>query len=166
MLREDSGRRTAVALVACTSAAALFAPAAGAVDVYAYANGCYALRDATANRFVVRDSLGYTTSATTAAAATPFRLKATALGRYLLFGPDGRMPAAAPLNTVTSTTTPGTAGRLERRRTPAATLRLTSVSTGKQLGVGTLGRLNQVASAAGRWTLVARQGARSSPRSR
>jgi len=155
-------RRTAVALVACASAAALFAPAASAVDVYAFANGCYVLRDATANQFVVRDPLGYTTSATTAAAATPFRLKATALGRYLLYGPDGRMPAATALNTVTSTTTPGKPADWSVENAGSG-LRLTSVSTGKQLGVGTLGRLNQVSSAAGRFALVAAQGCAAFP---
>ena len=155
-------RRTAVALVACASAAALFAPAASAVDVHAFANGCYVLRDATANKFVVRDSLGYTTSATTAAAATPFRLKATALGRYLLYGPDGRMLATAALNTVTSTTTPGKPADWSVENAGSG-LRLTSVSTGKQLGVGTLGRLNQVSSAAGRWTFVAAPGCAAFP---
>ncbi len=66
--------RAAVALVACASVGALFAPAAGAVDVYAFANGCYALRDANTDRYVVRDGSAYAATAPTAAAATPFRL--------------------------------------------------------------------------------------------
>ena len=75
------------------SLGALFAPTRHAADVYSYAGGCYALRDATTNRYVARDSLGYSASATSVAAATPFRMQATALGRYLLYGPDGKMPA-------------------------------------------------------------------------
>ena len=84
--------RTAIAVVACAIGAALSAPAAGAVDVYAFANGCYVLRDASSNRYVARDSLGYSTSATTPAAGTPFRLKATALGRFMFYGPTAGCP--------------------------------------------------------------------------
>ncbi len=76
-------------LVACASALALLAPGVATADVYGYANGCYTLRDTTTGRFVVRDSLGYAASATSAAAATPFRMQATALGRYLFYGPGG-----------------------------------------------------------------------------
>ena len=79
-------------------AGALFAaPTAHAADIYSYAGGCYSLRDASTNRYVVLDSLGYSASARLAA-ATPFRMQATALGRYLLYGPDGEMPAVGPLN--------------------------------------------------------------------
>ena len=80
------GRITA--LLACVVASAGAAPQASAADVYSYANGCYALRDVTTNRYVVRDSLGYSTGAATVGAATPFRMQATALGRYLLYLPD------------------------------------------------------------------------------
>ena len=46
---------SAIAVLACWGASALAAPSASAVDVYSFANGCYALRDMTTNRFVVRD---------------------------------------------------------------------------------------------------------------
>ena len=52
-------RRALLAIAACLAGAALFAPTASAVDVYSYANGCYALRDAGTGRYVARDSLGY-----------------------------------------------------------------------------------------------------------
>ncbi len=78
-----------IAILACWGASALAAPSASAVDVYSFANGCYALRDMTSNRFVVREGSHYTATATTIGAATPFRMQATALGRYLLYGPDG-----------------------------------------------------------------------------
>ena len=69
------------AILGCVLASAIAAPQASAADVYSYANGCYALRDVTTGRYVVRDSLGYTASASNAGAATPFRMQATALGR-------------------------------------------------------------------------------------
>ena len=117
-------------MLACASACALFAPAAAAADIYSYANGCYALRDANTNRFVVRDALGYAATAPTAAAATPFRMQATALGRYLLYGPDGRMPSARRRSTRSrDTTTPGPAADW-RVTDGGGTLRLTNVSTG------------------------------------
>jgi microsomal dipeptidase-like Zn-dependent dipeptidase len=143
--------RTALALATCATVAAAYAPSASAVDVYAYANGCYALRDTTTNRYVVRDWLGYATSATTPAAAAPFRLKATALGRHLLYAPDGRMPAANLLDTVTPATTPGPPADW-RVTDVGGTLRLTSHSSGRQLGVGLLNRVVQTASTTPRWS--------------
>ena len=145
------------AILGCVLACAIAAPQASAADVYSYANGCYALRDVTTGRYVVRDSLGYTASASTAGAATPFRMQATALGRYLLYGPDGRMPSAEPLNLVGIRSAPGRAAdwRLEA---DAGELRLVSVSTGKQLGVGLGGRLTQVGTGPARWAFVATQG--------
>ena len=151
--------RGAVALLACAFVTSVFAaPSASGASIYSYANGCYTLRDTTTGRYVVRDALGYSASAGTAGAATPFRMQATALGRYLLYGPDGRMPSTVPLNLVGATTTPGPPAdwRLEKS---AGKLRLVSVSTGKQLGVGAIGsRLTQVGSGPGRWAFVAAQG--------
>jgi len=143
--------RVALALVACASVSALLAQPAAAVDIYGYANGCYALRDANTNRFVVRDALGYSATAPTASTATPFRMQATALGRYLLYGPGGNMPSASALDSLAATTTAG----------PAAdwsvddggdTVSLENVSTGRQLGVGLLGRLVQNGSTSPRWS--------------
>ena len=60
----------------------------------------------------------------TVAAATPFRMQATALGRYLLYGPDGRDAARRRRSTRSRpTATPGPRRRLARRPTAAATLR-------------------------------------------
>ena len=98
-----------MAVLSCVFASALAAPSASAADVYSFANGCYGLRDTTTDRYVVRDALGYSASARNAGGATPFRMQATALGRYLLYGPDRRMPSAAPLNSVGSTAAPGPA---------------------------------------------------------
>jgi microsomal dipeptidase-like Zn-dependent dipeptidase len=144
------------AVVAC--ATAFLAPAASATDVYSYANGCYSLRDATTNRVVVRDALGYSTGAT----GTPFRLQATALGRYLLYGPDGAMPSAGALGGVSATKTPGPPADWTFEAIGSA-LRVTSVSSGKQLVVNSLGRLAQGSTAAARWTLAPAQGCAAFP---
>ena len=149
--------------LACWVCVRVAAPSASAVDVYSFANGCYALRDLTTNRFVVRDGLGYSATAATVGAATPFRMQATALGRYLLYGPVGRMPSTAPLNGVGPTATPGPAADW-RLQDVAGKLRLTSVSTGKQLGVGAAGRLTQVATGPARWGFVRDDGLLQVPR--
>ena len=94
-MRRSLALRSALAMVACICATAAAAPTASAVDIYSFANGCYALKDVPAGRYVVKDATGYAASATTVAAATPFRMQATALGRYLMYGPDGRMPPPA-----------------------------------------------------------------------
>jgi microsomal dipeptidase-like Zn-dependent dipeptidase len=104
----------------------------------------------------VRDALGYAATARTTDAATPFRLQATALGRYLLYGPDGRMPSAAALDTVSPVATPGPAADW-RVADDGDVLRLTNVSTGRHLGVGALGRLVQVGSTTPRWSLAPAQ---------
>jgi microsomal dipeptidase-like Zn-dependent dipeptidase len=149
--------RRGTALLVCALVAAVAAPSASAADVYSYANGCYALRDASTGRYVARDAIGYSATASTAGAATPFRMQATALGRYLLYGPDGRMPSAGTLNLVGFTSSPGPAADW-RVEDVAGELRLVSVSTGKQLGVGLGGRLTQVGSGPARWGFSAAQG--------
>ena len=138
------------------------APSASANDIYSYANGCYALRDLTTNRYVVRDALGYSATAATAGTATPFRMQATALGRYLLYGPDGRMPSATLLNGVGPATTPGPSADW-RVQDVAGKLQLISVSTGNQLGVGVAGRLTQVATGSARWGFMATTGCSTFP---
>ena len=154
--------RAAVTLVACASAGALFAPAAAAVDIYSYANGCYALHDTTANRYVVRDGARYAATATSATAATPFRMQATALGSYLLYGPDGQMLSVGTLGPITPTATPGPAADW-RLIDVAGILRMTNVFTGLHLGVGLGGRLVQTLSTAPRWSFASAQGCASFP---
>jgi microsomal dipeptidase-like Zn-dependent dipeptidase len=148
--------RAVVALAACVSTGALFASSAAA-DIYSYANGCYALRDTTTGKFVVRDSVGYAATAPSAGASTPFRMQATALGSYLLYGPDGRMPTAGALDALPATTTPGPAADW-RLTDVGGTLRLTNVATGLHLAAGPLGRLIQDTSTAPRWSFTATQG--------
>jgi hypothetical protein len=155
--------RTAVVLAACASVGALAAPNAAAADIYSYANGCYALRDAASGRFAVKDALGYAATAPTAAAATPFRLQATALGRYLLYGPDARMPSAGLLGAVAPAAAPGPAADW-RVAAAGDALRLTNLSTGRPLGVGALSRLAQLDPAKDpRWSFTAASGCAAFP---
>lgn len=149
--------RSAAAAAATVCGIAFAAPSAGATGIYAYANGCYALKDLTANRYVVKDATGYSSSAATVAAATPFRMQATALGRYLLYGPDGRMPATGLLNTITGNTQPGPAADWRLSDT-AGKLTLVSVQTGKELGVNALGKLVQSSPGSPRWSFAAATG--------
>ena len=109
------------------------APAASATDIYGIANGCYALKESYSGKYVVRAGNNYTATAATAAAATPFRLQATALGRYLLYGPGGAMPAVSLLGQVQATTKPGPTADW-RFEYVSKTLRLVNVSNGARAG--------------------------------
>ena len=61
-------------------------PEAPPQDRYSLANGCYALRSQSTGRFVVKVAGGYRATASGAADAEPFRMQATRLGSYLLYG--------------------------------------------------------------------------------
>ena len=161
--RVAHGGLAAVAAVALLLAA--LAVPASATDRYALVHGCYVLR-APNGAYVVKDALGYRAAAATPAAATPVRMQATALGRYLLYGPDATMPAAAPLGAVASTTAPGPAADWTLTATGGG-FTLTSISTGLGLGVGLGARLAQVPVASATvFGFVPRRAARRSRRSR
>ncbi|MEO7272433.1 MAG: Coagulation factor 5/8 type domain-containing protein [Vicinamibacterales bacterium] len=136
-------------LAQAASGAALNQAAAPATDIYHYANECVALRDAWSNRHVVRDAFGYGLTSDDAA-ATPFRMQATALGSYLLYGPDARMPAIRNTGAIGPTATANaSADWIVTNDGPA--LRLTSVATGHTLSVGLLGRLVLTSRRDSRW---------------
>lgn len=61
---------------------------------YDLANGCYALQSADDGRFVTRTESGFAEGGADAGAATPFYLKPTALGEYLLFAKDASLLSA------------------------------------------------------------------------
>ena len=161
-VRRDRPTRRLVAatvLVAAIGAGGLTAcePAttpAKPIDVYAFANGCYALRDDTTGAYVARDALGYAATKPDAKAATPFRLQATALGRYLLFGTGGQMPQVGLLGAVTSTATPGPPADWALT-TRDGKLAFTALQGGKGLGVtASGGRLVQGTPGQFRWSLL------------
>jgi microsomal dipeptidase-like Zn-dependent dipeptidase len=100
------GLAVVLAIVAATWAGGS-APAADAKTTakptrYSLAGGCYALR-AQSGDFVARDGAGYAATARGVGGAEPFRMQATDLGRYLLYGSardflalDGQGVVAAP----------------------------------------------------------------------
>src|SRR2546423_8493292 len=55
---------------------------------YALVNGCFAVRPASPQLYVVRSGSGYAASSRRLRGAYRIRMQATALGRYLLMGPD------------------------------------------------------------------------------
>jgi microsomal dipeptidase-like Zn-dependent dipeptidase len=92
------------------AALALAAPAAAQeITRYSVANGCWALK-APNGRFVAKSGDGYRASAATMAGAERFRMRATTLGRYLLYGRagdflaagSGGLPIVTPANRVES----------------------------------------------------------------
>ena len=156
------GWRSTTALAAGLVLSVLLAPAAGAADRYSLVHGCYALRTAD-GRYVARDALGYAAAGRPLSAATPFRMQATALGRYLLYGPDATMPAVGPLGTVASTATPGPSADWTVQQV-ANGFTFTALTNGNALGIGAAGRVAQVpAGSAARFTTVATGGCAAFP---
>jgi hypothetical protein len=79
---------TRVGLAICLLAIGMLPASAHAQARYTLAGGCYALK--ANDRFVVKTADGgYRAAAAAASGAEPFRLQATALGRYLLYGRAG-----------------------------------------------------------------------------
>lgn len=118
-------------------------------DIYQYAGECVIVRDHRSNRYIVRDAAGYVLQAQVSA-ATPFRMQATALGSYLLYGPDATMPAATKTGDIAPTQ------KADARAdwaisTRGASLRLTNVATRQHLSVGRGGRLIQSGRPDPRW---------------
>ena len=147
--------RIAVVLVACASVGALGVPNAAAADIYSYANGCYALRDATTGRFVVKDALGYAATASTARAAhalpppghRPRPLPALRTRRAACRAPACSTPSCPPPRRGRRPTGASTDGSGDA---PATHER----ETGRPLGVGALSRLAQLDPARDpRWSL-------------
>jgi microsomal dipeptidase-like Zn-dependent dipeptidase len=136
-------------------------PPPSPVDIYAFAGGCYSLKDETTGRFVARDTIGWVANATQSR-ATPFTVQATGLGHYLFFGPGGTMPSVAPGDVIASTTTPGPTAdwgvATKDRR-----LSFKSISNGRGLTVTSAGRLGHSAVIEARWSLVAATGCTAFP---
>ena len=131
------------------------------IDVYQFAGECVMVRDLWTDKYVVRDALGYTLEPQ-AGAATKFRMQATDLGSYLLYGPDGRMPSARDAGGVAPDPT-ADANADWVLNTGFAALQLTNVATGQNLSVGLFGRLAQSSNTNRRWRLEAATGCATFP---
>jgi microsomal dipeptidase-like Zn-dependent dipeptidase len=126
---------TAVA-VACLGASA----SASASSPYSLANQCTTLQ--TGSGSVARSPLGYRIGG----AATPFYMKATGLGSYLLYGSDRTLVTGAPIgNLVLASSQAGPRADWEARESGAG-FTFTNRATGRTLAVDDLGRLVQASS--------------------
>ena len=123
------------------AAIAASSPARASVDVYQYAGECVVVRDIRTGRYLGRDGFGYSTKPSLGH-ATPFRMQATGLGSYLLYGPDGSMPEANDSDRVTPSPKAGpTADWIITSR--GDQIGFTNVSTGGSLSVSRRGRVTQ-----------------------
>lgn len=100
----------ALAAAALLVGAPVSAAATGGNDPkYALVHGCFALR-AASGQYVAKDGAGgYAATAAGVAGAEPFRLQATDLGRYMLYGRAGDFLGAAGTSGVATIATPGPA---------------------------------------------------------
>src|SRR5687767_54908 len=91
---------TVVALLALPASASAQSTAGGygsdatADDRYSIVHGCFALRSQSNGSYVAKSGAGYAASAGAIGGATPFRMQATDLGKYLLYDPDQEFLAA------------------------------------------------------------------------
>jgi hypothetical protein len=86
-------------------------PAAGAADGpdrYSLAGGCYALQPA-GGGFIEKDGVGYDDKGPATPRSEAFRMQATTLGRYLLYGRDSDFLAAGSGDAVAPAATPSPA---------------------------------------------------------
>jgi microsomal dipeptidase-like Zn-dependent dipeptidase len=88
-----AGARLSLLLAVAATAAGALAPApasAGKTELtrYSIVHGCFALRPASGSGLVAKSGGAYAASAPGLAQAEPFRMQATDLGRYLLYGTD------------------------------------------------------------------------------
>nr|MDQ4041036.1 Coagulation factor 5/8 type domain-containing protein [Actinomycetota bacterium] len=130
--------RTLVGAVVLLGVCAASEPAAAAEPRYALAGGCHALRSEASGETVVRVEDGYRAAT---GAPTAFRLRATALGRYLLFDPSEDFVAAAPLGRVQAAGTASEHADWEVREAGATTFTLVDQGDRRALAVSSGGDL-------------------------
>ncbi|TXL62044.1 amidohydrolase family protein [Aeromicrobium terrae] len=105
-------------------------------DVYAMANGCYALQ-APSGKWVVRTKTGYAASAASVSGAEPFHFQATDLGSYLLFDSAKEFVDVKPL-TVQSSAAPSKSADFTATKS-GSTFTFTVPSVSRALSVRALG---------------------------
>jgi microsomal dipeptidase-like Zn-dependent dipeptidase len=131
-------------LVLSLAVLALPAPASAAPGdeaVYGLVHGCYGLRSVDAQKFVAKQaSGGYALTADTVGGAEPFRMQATALGRYMLYGKAGDFLAAGSGDAVEVVGGPG--AHADWKVAPGGgAFRLTLNGTNRALATDQNGRL-------------------------
>ncbi|XAY06207.1 hypothetical protein DSM112329_03071 [Paraconexibacter sp. AEG42_29] len=131
---------------------------------YDLVHGCYALKAESGGKLVAKAANGYAVSADGVATAEPFRLQATRLGDYLLYGKAGDFLSTTAGGAVVTSTDPGPAADFTVDRA-AGNQAFTLVSqAGKALTVGDGGRLALTTpGSAGRFTFVPAEGCATFP---
>ncbi|HYH89206.1 MAG TPA: Coagulation factor 5/8 type domain-containing protein [Solirubrobacteraceae bacterium] len=144
-------RRHRLVLAACLALVGSAAGEARAQDRYALADGCYALKSVATGKFVVKAADGrYRATAGAAGAAEPFRMQATALGRYLFYGaerdfmgagnpsplPAPGLPLPVPGLPVATTAADGDPVRSAAAPSPSADWRVDPAGEGFTIGLG------------------------------
>lgn len=123
----------------CAPAGAQAAP--GDEAVYGLVNGCYGLRAVDQGKFVAKaPDRGYQAAADVVGAAEPFRMQATSLGRYLLYGKAGDYLASDGDDEVDVVGTPNEKADWEVTAEGGA-FRLKRLGTNEHLAVANDGRL-------------------------
>jgi hypothetical protein len=118
-------------LVAVSPASAAPAGSAQASDaVYGLANNCYVLRSESAGRLVSKDATGYSAAA---GAGEPIHMRASALGRYLLYDSKASFVARGPLGDVVAAQQPNANADFKVNDAGSGVFRLLLTSAGKEL---------------------------------
>ncbi len=139
----------AAGLTATAIPATATASTASADDRYSLVHGCFGLRSLSRDQYVSKSGNGYSATAATLAGAEPFRMQATDLGKYLLYG--------AAQDFLANDTTPGLGG-IVSADAPTDTADWTVVGSGdgftlvtgnRQLSVDGTGKLVAVNGGAG-----------------
>jgi len=138
-------RRTGIAaavsvVVALLSAMPASAAGAGAGDRYSLAGGCYGLRSAATGKLVAKTPSGYAATAPGLAGAELFRMQATDLGSYLLYGEASDFLGISPLGPVRPAELPSPKADWQVNGS-SNSFKLTSIGTQQGLRTGPAGVL-------------------------
>ena len=129
------------------------AAATGDQAVYDLVHGCYGLRSVDAGKFVVKSGDGsYAATSDTVGGAEPFRMQATTLGQYLLFGKARDFLAAGSGTRSRSRRQPGPSGDWKVSPPDGDASGSRRRRNGKALGVGDGGKLGLSSGAGSRFT--------------
>ncbi len=116
------------------------AQAAAKQTRYSIVGGCYALRSQSTGSFVTKAEDGYAATASGVGGAEPFRLQATALGRYLFYG-TARDFLALEGERVESAAEPSNASDLTVRER-GSSFTIANEFSGERVAVGSGGKLS------------------------
>ncbi len=131
MLRPSAVTLTALLLLLVPGSAAAAPPPAGD-PVYDLVGDCVSLR-AENGSFLVREGSGFRTSTTALDGGEGFRMQATALGRYLLYGRQMEFVAEAADGSVTATRVPGADADWTTRAVGGGSFEFASLRSGRKL---------------------------------